>query len=169
VEGRWVVPGAVSVFTSRGTRMLTVNTGGKDTPGFQVLLPPFPARRIWSGVAGSPTSVPGSSSARPAEFSIPGSEGEQSDPHRETGTIRVVTTASWFRQGNSRRGGPSTGQRQFRPPLSGKPLVIEGKTSATGDATEHFDRIDDVALLAGPRPAFLIHVDPHRRLMLLPW
>jgi len=38
VDGRWVVPGAVDVFTSRGTRMLTVNTGDKNTQGFQVPL-----------------------------------------------------------------------------------------------------------------------------------
>ena len=51
VDGRWVVPGAVPVFTSRGTRMLTVNTGSKNTPGFALPLPAFPRRKNleWSG------------------------------------------------------------------------------------------------------------------------
>ncbi|HEU5219119.1 MAG TPA: hypothetical protein VFU23_10700, partial [Gemmatimonadales bacterium] len=45
VEGRWVVPGAVEVFTSRGTRMLSVTTGEKETQGFSLPLGAFPSRK----------------------------------------------------------------------------------------------------------------------------
>lgn len=53
VDGRWVVPGAVSVFTGRGRRMLEVSTNDDDpaaSEGFQVPLAgrPGPRDMEWS-------------------------------------------------------------------------------------------------------------------------
>ncbi|MEP7384392.1 MAG: hypothetical protein ABI910_22130 [Gemmatimonadota bacterium] len=50
VEGRWVVPGAVEVFTGRGTRLLDVGIGDTSLAGFVVPLPGQPGakERTWS-------------------------------------------------------------------------------------------------------------------------
>lgn len=161
VEGRWVVPGAVSVFTSRGTRMLTVNTGGKDTPGFQVRLPAFPRKKNleWSGW--EPNFRPGVK-VPPDLVSFRYRVQRVSSPIRTESLepFEVVTTASWFHQEQQEGRTVNAAGASFALRYRGQPLVIEGKTSATTDATERFERIDDVALLTGPRPAFLIHVDP---------
>jgi hypothetical protein len=75
------------------------------------------------------------------------------------GPFEVVTTASWFHQEQLEGRTVNAANASFALRYRGQPLVIEGNTSATGDSSERFDLIDDVALLAGPRPAFLIHVD----------
>jgi len=160
VDGRWVVPGAVSVFTSRGTRMLTVNTGGKNTPGFEVRLPAFPRKKNleWSGW--EPDFRPGVK-VPPDLVSFRYRVQKVSSPIRtETvGSFEVLTTTSWFRQEQQDGRTVNAANASFTLRHGGQPLVIEGKTSATGDSTERFDLVDDIALVAGPQPAFLIHVD----------
>jgi hypothetical protein len=160
VDGRWVVPGAVSVFTSRGTRMLTVNTGGKNTPGFEVRLPAFPRKKNleWSGW--EPDFRPGVK-VPPDLVSFRYRAQKVSDPIRteSLGPFEVLTIASWFHQEQQDGRTVNAANASFALRYRGQPLVIEGKTSATGDSTERFDQIDDIALVAGPRPAFLIHVD----------
>jgi hypothetical protein len=160
VEGRWVVPGAVSVFTSRGTRMLTVNTGGKNTPGFEVRLPAFPRKKNleWSGW--EPDFRPGVK-VPPDLVSFRYRVQKVSSPIRteSLGPFEVITIANWFHQEQQDGRTVNAASASFALRYRGQPLVIEGKTSATGDSTERFDRIDDIALVAGPRPAFLIHVD----------
>lgn len=49
-DGRWVVPGLVSIFTSRGERILDVGIGEKLLGGFIIKLPrnPGPKDREWS-------------------------------------------------------------------------------------------------------------------------
>ncbi|HSE45092.1 MAG TPA: hypothetical protein VLA89_07155 [Gemmatimonadales bacterium] len=160
VDRRWVVPGAVNVFTSRGTRMLTVNTGGKNTPGFEVRLPAFPRKKNleWSGW--EPDFLPGVK-VPPDLVSFRYRVQKVSSPIRteSLGPFEVMTIASWFHQEQLEGRTVNAANASFALRYRGQPLVIEGKTSATGDSSERFDLIDDVALLAGPRPAFLIHVD----------
>ncbi|HEU5155117.1 MAG TPA: hypothetical protein VFU03_10335, partial [Gemmatimonadales bacterium] len=160
VDGRWVVPGAVNVFTSRGNRMLTVNTGGKNTPGFELRLPAFPRKKNleWSGW--EPDFLPGVK-VPPDLVSFRYRVQKVTSPIRteSLGPFEVITIATWFHQEQLEGRTVNAANASFALRYRGQPLVIEGKTSATGDSSERFDLIDDVALLAGPRPAFLIHVD----------
>jgi hypothetical protein len=50
VDGRWVVPGSVRIFTTREYRFLTVVLNEKDATGFQMLFPghPGPQYAQWS-------------------------------------------------------------------------------------------------------------------------
>ena len=157
VDGRWVVPGAVSVFTSRGTRMLTVNTGGKQHSGIHRAAPRLSAQEE-SGVERLGAQLPsrGQGSARPGEFSMAGSEGQQSDPYREPGATSRSSRPRVGSTRNSKRGGRSTRPAPASPSaIGGSRWSSRGRPAPTTDATERFDRIDDVALLTGPRPAFL--------------
>lgn len=161
VDGRWVVPGAVEVFTSRGTRMMSVNTGDKSTQGFQVPLSAFPGRKSleWSGWL--PTFRPGVV-VPPSLLSFRYRVVKISDPIRtETlGPFEISTVATSFWQVQQDQQTLRAANATFRFSYRGKPLVVEGKIDPAGEATERFDVIDDVALVPGPRPAFLIHVEP---------
>jgi hypothetical protein len=50
VDGRWVVPGAVRISTTRETRFLTIDLGEKEAIGFELLFPghPGPQYKQWS-------------------------------------------------------------------------------------------------------------------------
>jgi len=50
VSGRWVIPGSVDIFTTRGKRSMEVVLGGKSRAGFIVPLPRRPGRKYeqWS-------------------------------------------------------------------------------------------------------------------------
>jgi hypothetical protein len=50
VDGRWIVPGAVRIFTTREYRFLTVVLSEKDATGFQLIFPghPGPQYEQWS-------------------------------------------------------------------------------------------------------------------------
>jgi hypothetical protein len=161
VDGRWVVPGAVEIFTSRGTRTLSINTGEKSTQGFQVPLPAFPRKKDleWSGWL--PDFRPGVK-VPPDLLSYRYRARKVSQPIRtETiGLFEIVTSAYSFYQVQQDKRTQYAASARFVILYRGQPLIIEGKTSATSDSTERFDRIDDVALVTGPRPAFLLSVNP---------
>jgi hypothetical protein len=50
VDGRWIVPGAVQIFTSRGKRVLEIHAGSDASSSFLVPLPAHPrkAQLVWS-------------------------------------------------------------------------------------------------------------------------
>ncbi|MEO8636729.1 MAG: hypothetical protein ABI587_15750 [Gemmatimonadales bacterium] len=160
VDGRWVIPGAVRVFTSRGKRMLTPDIGDTNRQGFEVPLPGFPNRRNleWSGWL--PTFRPGVK-VPPNLLSFRFRAQKVSSPIRtETiGPFEVQTMAYYFSREEQDGRSVFVGSSTFGLSYHGQPLPIVGSTSAIGDATEQFERIDDIAQIGGPRPAFLIHVD----------
>jgi len=161
VDGRWVVPGAVEVFTSRGTRMLSVNTGEKDTQGFQVPLRAFPGKKDlewsdWLPKFRSGVSVP----ANLLSYRYQVRKGSQPIRTETVGPFEITTSAYGFHEEQRDQHTVFVTGASYGFRYRGEPLVIEGKTSATGDATRRFDRVDDVALVAGSRPSLLIHVDP---------
>ena len=51
-DGRWIVPGAVPIFTKRGGRMLDFGSGNDSIAGFIVPLPVIRANRSGSGAHG---------------------------------------------------------------------------------------------------------------------
>jgi hypothetical protein len=159
VDGRWVIPGAVTIFTSRGSRMLSVNTGDGNTQGFEVPLPAFPGKRNLEWSEWLPKFRPGVQA--PADLlSYRFRVVRMSQPVRaETvGPFQVLTSSAGFYpdQKDHRTRYAAAASFSFR--YRGEPLPIEGGIGST-DSTERFDRIDDVALVSGPRPAFLIHAD----------
>ena len=161
VDSRWVVPGAVNVFTSRGTRMLSVATGEQKTQGFQVPLGAFPGKQDLEWSDWLPRFRPGVT-VPPDLLSYRYRVQKVTQPIRtETiGPFEVATTASVFYPDQQDRRTVYAAAASFGIRYRGQPLVIEGTTSPTGTATERFDRIDEVAVVPGATPALLIHVDP---------
>jgi hypothetical protein len=96
-DGRWIVPGAVPVFTSRGGRMLDIGSEGHSMAAFLVPLPRYPwkAQREWS--AWLPTDRSGQP-ALPDRFTYRFKVIRKSEPLRtETiGPFEVETIVNYF-------------------------------------------------------------------------
>ncbi len=149
-DGRWVVPGAVEVFTSRGERILDVLPDGTIDKGFIVPLPAYPRAedREWS--AWLPH-------ARDGEPQLPDGVRyrfrvvPRSQPIRtETlGPFEVATIADGFRNTSS---GATTAtwaaQGSFQIRHRGQPVLVEG-----------IERVSAAAAVGGPVPALLVQAD----------
>jgi len=160
VDGRWVVPGAVDVFTSRGTRMLTVNTGDKNTQGFQVPLAAFPRRKDLAWSDWLPDFRPGVT-VPPGLLSFRYRVQKVGQPIRTDtlGPFEVVTSSYGFHQVQQEKRTYYASASTFGIRYRGQPLGFDGTTPGQRDTTEGLDRVDEVSLLPGPRPALLLHVD----------
>jgi len=140
-EGRWIVPGAVPIFTSRGQRLLTAAFDTDALGGFIVPLPGHPtsAQRQWSewmphARAGQPPLPDG--------FTYRFKVVKESEPVREdvVGPFRIATIARDFFQSSN---GPGYAMRAVFNVRYGD-AVVAGLEAA-----------NSVAVIGGPRPALL--------------
>lgn len=157
VDGRWVVPGAVDVFTGRGLRMLVVNVGDSTAQGFEVPLPASPGAKDldWSGWL--PQLRPGVSA--PANmFAYRYRAHKVTQPIRTemVGAFAISTIAYDFFEAQRDGRTLNAATAKFAVQFLGKPLVIDVKPDESNDSTEHFDRFDEVAVVGGPTPALMI-------------
>ncbi len=155
VDGRWVVPGAVNVFTSRGSRMLSVHLGDDSVDGFLVPLPGHPGRRdlAWSdwlpreGKGGPPRAKGLNYRFRVQRWSEPVRT-------QAVGKFEVQTIASQFYEEAVDGKNTTVAVARFRVRFGGQPVVM-----GSDSAAESVDA-DQVAVLPGPAPALLVHLDP---------
>jgi hypothetical protein len=158
VDGRWVVPGAVEVFTGRGMRMLEVALDDTTSLGFQVPLPGRPGKKDLQWSDWLPRLRPG---APPLPHGITFRFRAQrtSEPiRRETiGSFEVLTVASSFSDVTIDGKTTSAAYATFRLNYRGKPLAIEGPASASDGSTAKLDAVDAVAALTAPKPSLLVH------------
>ncbi len=163
VDGRWVAPGAVSVFTSRGSRLLVVSLDDSSEThheAFLVPLPAFPGRRNLEWSDWLPTARAGAPAINRYTYRYRVQPVSQPIRTETIGAWEVDTKASSFFDMQVDGSSISAAVALFDLRLGGQPVVVEGATSEDSSGITRFDRIDDVALLAGPRPAFLVHADP---------
>ncbi len=162
-EGRWIVPGAVGLFTGRGQRTIDVLPEGILDRGFLVPLPSRPSTEFLEWSEWLPR-------ARSGEPPLP--EGfryrfrvvptDQPVRTEQVGPFEVQTIANGF--GEARFGTqPSTWY------ASGKLVVRHGgepirfmERDEEADTTAGIEQVDVVAVLAGPEPALLVQVDSRR-------
>ena len=141
VEARWVVPGAVRVFTSRGSRALDFRVGETIVAGFIVPLPGHPgsAQRDWSEWLPRRGDAAG-----PDRFTYRFRVVRQSEPIRADviGPFQVGTAVSYFYnvQGTTQLAARS----RFEVRYNGAPIRDLGEVSA-------------VAVIAGAKPALLVY------------
>lgn len=142
VDGRWVIPGVVRIFTSRGRRTIETGIGSVPLAAFTVPLPAHPGAesRQWSEWLPRPQS---GAPLLPDQFTYRYKVVRQSEPLRveSMGRLAIETVvSSFYRSRGSERVGAIS---HFRISHDGKPL--------TG-----FERAESVAVLKAPRPVLLV-------------
>ena len=174
-NGRLIVPGAVEIFTSRGKRLLFVNTGTRDKEdGFELPLPAYPgqAQRTWSDW------MPHARAADPAlpdgiryRFRVV----KRNEPIR-TQTVGAFTIGTVARAFTESRYAAITSDyaadADFVVHYKGKPVTVEGRTTdhyipdpwkpnegPPADAAVRYDRIIAVATVPGADPALVVEVE----------
>lgn len=162
-EGRWIVPGAVGLFTGRGERVVSVLPDGVLEQGFLVPLPSRPGRAhlAWSewlprAREGQPALAEG---VRYRFKVVPVSQPIRTE---QVGPFEVQTIASGFsevRFGSQPGTWMAHGKLAVR--LGGEPIRFEIADPSDGTVTRT-EQADVVAELAGPRPALLVQVDSRR-------
>lgn len=160
-EGRWIVPGAVGLFTGRGQRTIDVLPEGVLDRGFLVPLPARPGAEFLEWSAWLPRARDGepalADGVRYRFRVVPADQPIRVEP---VGPFEVQTIASGF--GDVRVGSQSgtwyaSGKLAVRH--GGEPLQFEERDA---DSMTRFEQVDAVAVLAGPRPALLVQVDTRR-------
>ncbi|MEO5894917.1 MAG: hypothetical protein ABIS06_04395 [Vicinamibacterales bacterium] len=140
-DGRWIVPGAVAIFTSRGRRLLDFATGEKSSVGFLLPLPKYPGKEHMEWSEWLPAARPGDPPL-PDQFTYRFKVIRQSDPVRtETiGPFAVDTIATYFYYVDE--DSPLAAHATFRLSYKGQPVprIFEVQT---------------VSVVAGARPALL--------------
>ena len=156
VDGRWVLPGAVSVFTRRGKRVLVVSTGDdhEANEGFQVPLPARPGKRQLQWSDWLPRTRPGTTPHNKLTYRFRVQRTSQPVRTQLIGDWEVGTAASSFYRQEVNGRTTTAARATFTLRLAGKEVPFDGP--APPDTSQ---RIDDVALLARPEPAFLVHLD----------
>ncbi len=163
-EGRWVVPGAVDLFTSRGNRIIAVEPAGIVEHGAFVPLGGRPNRKQleWSAwLPLTPSADASSSDSFQYRFRIvPVSQPIRSE---RFGPFEIVTFASGFQRARYEdRPAVIIAGARFALRHQGHPVVIE-HASSTDAAATRFERLDAVAALPGSRPALLVQIDARNR------
>jgi hypothetical protein len=156
VDGRWVAPGAVEVFTSRGGRMLSLDPTPERGVGFELPLPAYPraAQLQWSEWL--PRTRAASS---PDGFSVRYRVLPRSQPVRTQrfGAFEVSTIASGFyTYAFAERPAGLAASATFTIRHRGVPVVAESASDSAGGVAQRFDRFASVALLPGAPDALLV-------------
>ncbi len=146
-DGRWVVPGAVELFTGRGERVLDVLPDNTITNGFIVPLPGRPGAEFREWSEWLPRARDGEP-ALPDGFRYRFRVVPRNAPVRtETvGPLEIATVASGFSEVTA--GGPAkiwAASATFRITQRGQPVTVESHTEFSA-----------VALLRGVAPALLV-------------
>jgi len=143
-DGRWIVPGAVDVFTERGKRVLRIELSEQDQPGFIVPLPAHPSRAQLQWSDWLPRLAPGAPPT-PHGLTYRFRVARERDPVRVEafGPFEIATMVHSFMetQVNGRRAIDASAS--FRVAYRGRPVRLGG--TVTG-----------VAALPGPRHALLV-------------
>ncbi|MEO7966145.1 MAG: hypothetical protein ABIT38_19755 [Gemmatimonadaceae bacterium] len=142
-ERRWIAPGAVRLFTSRGKPLLLLASGDKSLGGFLLPLASHPTTkdREWSVWMPHPRD---GKPALPDGFRVRYRVMKMSDPFRtqRVGPFSVQTVARYFYYSGAGAGTSVTSV--FRIAFNGK--AIEGMQEAAG-----------VDVVAGTKPALLVN------------
>ena len=155
-DGRWIMPGAVEVFTSRGDRILDVLPESVTGIGWVVPLPGYPGEEFlrWSDwLPHSPAGEPPLPDGFRYRFRVvPVSQAIRS---QTWGPFEIDTIARGFSEVRYENQDSAWGaDARFRLRFRGQAVVIEGLDGA-GNALGH-DQVDAVAAVNGPQPALLV-------------
>lgn len=163
-EGRWIVPGAVEVFTSRGGRTLDIVPEGIADKGFLVPLPRFPGKSTleWSdwlphARQGEPPLPEG---MRYRFKVVPRSQRVRTE---QVGPFEIATVARSFTYlGQGGDGTPYQADADFLIRHRGQSVTIRHRPNPQAEPADAssptFDRASAVAVLPGAPPSLLVFV-----------
>jgi hypothetical protein len=164
VGGRWVAPGAVDIFTTRGRLVLSVQLDSSANFGFLLPMSGSPGRKDLEWTEWMPRARPGEPGL-PNGFTYRYRVQKRSEPIRTeaVGAFEVQTIASHFYNEtvNGKTVLATSGRfaiRHQREPIA---VAANGPDSAEA-SMRRLDRADGIAVIGGPRPALLAHfIDPN--------
>lgn len=157
VDGRWVAPGAVSIFTSRGSRMLSVQLGAGDTEGFLLGLPASPTSRDTSWTDWLPRDGRGGP-PRANGLTYRYRVRRSSEPIRfeSIGPFEVQSVVSQLYETQVRGKSVTGAIATFRLRVQGNPVAF----GTSSDSSTAEPLLDEVAVLPGPATALIVHGNP---------
>ena len=155
VDGRWVVPGAVELFTSRGKRALEIEPAPSKPSGFLLPVPAYPGKQQLEWSEWMPRARPGAPPL-PDGMTLRFKVLPRSQPVRVQtfGPFQIATLAEGFYDdvlaGEHRIAASAT----FRVTYRGTPVTIDDRNE--DGTTTKYDRAADVARLPGAHDALLV-------------
>jgi hypothetical protein len=158
VDGRWVAPGAVDIFTTRGSLVMNVVLDTATTHGFLLPLSGRPRSGDMQWTEWYPRAKPGAPPL-PNGFTYRYRVQKRSEPVRtETiGPFEVQTIASGFFDEAVDGKTVLAASARFRISHRGRPVTVEPTSADSLPAGVRLDLADGVALVSGPQPALLAH------------
>lgn len=158
-DGRWIVPGAVDLFTGRGDRVIDVAPQGVIPNGFIIPLPgrPGAAHLAWSEWLPRPREgLPAAAGGITYRFRVVPQD--QAVRTEAFGPFEVMTYARGLGETTIANQPPRwTADAEFAVRHRGEPLVIVHADS--GGATQRLERVSAVAAVTGPAPALMVQVE----------
>jgi hypothetical protein len=168
VDGRWVAPGAVDIFTTRGRLVLDIVLDSATTHGFLIPLSGRPGRDDFVWTEWYPQARPGDPPL-PNGFTYRYRVQKRSEPVRAQvfGPFEVRTIASGFFDQMLDGSTVLATNGEFAIMHRGQPVSVDamasdptGSDSTSADSTStgaRLERADAVSLIGGSQPALLAH------------
>jgi hypothetical protein len=161
-DGRWIVPGAVEVFTSRGKRVIDVEPEIPNAAGILVPLPAYPrsAQLEWSGwmPQARAGTAPLPDGFRYRYKVVPRNQPVRSQAY---GPFEISTIARSFYDFSWGNAASTIGaSAEFLVRHRGHPVMIESVGGDDDRTAARFERVSAVATIDGPTPALLVQVSP---------
>jgi hypothetical protein len=158
VDGRWVAPGAVDIFTTRGRLSIVAMLDSTNNHGFIIPLSGAPGKKDMQWTEWYPHARRGAPPLADG-FQYRYRVQKRSEPVRtETfGPFEVQTIASYFYDENVDGKTVLATMGRFRIMHHGQPVVVDAKRAETKSEEDSVEKADGVAVIGGREPALLVH------------
>jgi hypothetical protein len=158
VDGRWVAPGAVDIFTTRGRLSIVAALDSANRQGFIIPLSGAPGNKDMQWTEWYPHARRGTSPMGDG-FQYRYRVQKRSEPVRtETvGPFEVQTIASYFYDETVEGKTVLATMGRFTIKHHGQLVAVDAQRAETNSVEDRVERADGVAVIGGPRPALLAH------------
>ena len=162
VDGRWVAPGAVDIFTTRGRLSIVAVLDSASRQGFIIPLSGAPGKRDMQWTEWYPHARPGAPPLADG-FQYRYRVQKRSEPVRSenVGPFVVQTIASYFYNESVDGKTVLATMGRFRILHHGQPVVVDAKRAETKSDEDRVEQAEGVAVIGGPQSALLAHFVDH--------
>jgi hypothetical protein len=158
VDGRWVAPGAVEIFTTRGRLSIVAMLDSGNSHGFLIPLYGAPRKKDMQWTEWYPHVSPGSPPVADG-FQYRYRVQKRSEPVRTemVGPFEVQTIASYFFNETVDGKTVLATMGRFRIKHRSQVVVVDAKRQESKAEVDRVESADGVAVIGGPQPALLAH------------